>query len=71
MQEGYQEDLQSVRTEISRIYDFNKWFLGVVILGLISFVVSGFLPYLSKVVRKKPPREAEPGGAEQGDTERQ
>lgn len=71
MQEEYQEDLQSVRAEITRLYDFNKWFLGVVIVGLVGIIASNFLPGLSKVLRKTPPREAEPDGTGQGDAEPQ
>ena len=70
MQEEYQRDLQSARAEIARIYDFNKWFLGVVVFGLVGIIVSNFLPDLSKLLRKKPTREAEPDETEQGDTER-
>ena len=42
----YQSDLESTRQEIARIYDLNKWFIGLMFtmaIGLLSLAVSNFV----------------------------
>jgi len=44
--EGYRRDLEATQSEINRVYDQNKWFLGLVAtmaLAMISLAVSNFL----------------------------
>lgn len=51
---NYQSDLESTRQEIGRIYDLNKWFIGLMFtmaIGLLSLAVSNFI--------KKPERQEE------------
>jgi len=42
----YQSDLESTRQEIARVYDLNKWFIGLMFtmaIGLLSLAVSNFV----------------------------
>lgn len=46
LQQNYQDELESTREEIDRVYDQNKWFLGLMFtmaIGLIGLAVSNFL----------------------------
>ena len=46
LQLSYQQDLNSTRVEIDRIYDLSKWFLGLILtmaLSLVSLVVTDYL----------------------------
>jgi len=65
IQQKYPGDLQSVREEIARLYEFNKWFLGVVIFGLLGIAASNFLPGLRKAGKD----ETRPDKTDRGDTE--
>lgn len=46
LEQNYKADLKSVQEEVDRVYDQNKWFLGLMFtmaIGLISLAVSNFL----------------------------
>jgi len=46
LQRNYEADLKSTREEIDRVFDQNKWFLGLMstmAIGLISLAVGNFL----------------------------
>jgi hypothetical protein len=43
IEQRYKGDLQSLREDIARLYEFTKWFLGVVILGILGLAASNFL----------------------------
>ena len=55
---NYQSSLESTRQEIGRIYDLNKWFIGLMFtmaIGLLSLAVSNFI----KKPEKPPERQEE------------
>jgi len=55
---NYQSNLESTRQEIGRIYDLNKWFIGLMFtmaIGLLSLAVSNFI----KKPEKPPERQEE------------
>lgn len=46
LKDSYHRDLDSTQAEINRVYDQNKWFLGLMFtmaLGLIGLAISNFL----------------------------
>jgi hypothetical protein len=46
LRDSYHHDLDSIQSEISRVYDQNKWFIGLMLtmaLGLLGLAVSNFL----------------------------
>jgi hypothetical protein len=58
IEEKHKADLQSVRDEIARLYDFNQWFLGVVIFGILGLAVTSFLAERRKVTEAESPERA-------------
>jgi len=62
LREAYQTDLETTRQEVGRIYDFNKWFIGLMFtmaLGLLSLAVSNFLKKPEKPEERKQQKVAE------------
>jgi len=62
LQETYESDLESTRQEIERIYDFNKWFIGLMFtmaIGLLGLAVSNFIkkPEKAAPIEQQEPEE--------------
>lgn len=46
MKASYEKDLQTTRQEVDRLYDLNKWFIGLMFtmaLGIVSMSISNFM----------------------------
>lgn len=60
---NYQSDFESMRQEIGRIYDLNKWFIGLMFtmaIGLLSLAVSNFIKKPEKPPERQEGRKEEP-----------
>ena len=38
MRESNKNDINSLKDEVSRVYDFNKWFIGLIFTTIIGFL---------------------------------
>ncbi len=60
LKKSYQDSLESTAIQIDRIYDFNKWLIGLMLpmaVGVVALVVNNFLPGSSEKSKEKPSDE--------------